>query len=145
QGLSFDEAGHNYTLLTVGDGLVSQIPALIVSTAAGLLVSKAGVTGSTDKALVAQFTGYPKALGMSAAVIGALALLPRMPLIPFAALAGGIGFLAFRATRRNAAAAERETAEAVMADAAMAGPMAEEAPITEQLRIDELKLELGYG
>src|SRR5688572_18891190 len=82
QGLSFEEAGSVYTLLTVGDGLVSQIPALIVSTAAGLLVSKAGVAGSADKALVKQFTGYPKALGMSAAVIGALALLPGMPLIP---------------------------------------------------------------
>ena len=145
QGLSFEEAGHNYTLLTVGDGLVSQIPALIVSTAAGLLVSKAGVTGSADKALVAQFTGYPKALGMSAAVIGAMALLPGMPIIPFAALAGGIGFLAFRSTRKKAQAAVRETAEAVMAEAAKAGPMAEEAPISEQLRIDELKLELGYG
>ena len=83
QGLSFQEAGNNYTLLTVGDGLVSQIPALIVSTAAGLLVSKAGVTGSADKALVAQFTGYPKALGMSAAVIGVLAFLPGMPILPF--------------------------------------------------------------
>src|ERR1700754_146950 len=69
QGLSFQEASANYTLLTIGDGLVSQIPALIVSTAAGILVSKAGVTGSADKALIAQVTGYPKALGMSAAGI----------------------------------------------------------------------------
>ena len=144
QGLSFDEAGHNYTLLTVGDGLVSQIPALIVSTAAGLLVAKAGVTGSADKALVAQFTGYPKALGMSAAVVGALALLPGMPLIPFAALAGGIGYLAFRATKRKAAAAD-EAADALIAEGGDAAPMMEEAPISEQLRIDELKLELGYG
>src|SRR5690606_4208199 len=60
EGLSFQEAGDVYTLLTVGDGLVSQIPALIVSTAAGLLVSKSGVTGAADKALVSQFTGYPK-------------------------------------------------------------------------------------
>ena len=58
--LTFSEAANNYTLLTIGDGLVSQIPALIVSTAAGLLVSKAGVQGSADKALVSQFTGYPK-------------------------------------------------------------------------------------
>jgi flagellar biosynthesis protein FlhA len=144
QGLSFEEAGHNYTLLTVGDGLVSQIPALIVSTAAGLLVSKAGVTGSADKALVAQFTGYPKALGMSAAVIGAMALLPGMPILPFLALAGGIGFLAFRSTRKKA----REAADIVTAAAvkhAADHPPAEEAPISESLRIDELKLELGYG
>jgi flagellar biosynthesis protein FlhA len=148
QGLSFEEAGHNYTLLTVGDGLVSQIPALIVSTAAGLLVSKAGVTGSADKALVAQFTGYPKALGMSAAVIGAMALLPGMPILPFLALAGGIGFLAFRSTQKKQAR-ELQDARAVLAAMPGGGPQgpaaAEEAPITDSLKIDELKLELGYG
>jgi flagellar biosynthesis protein FlhA len=58
QGLSFSEAGHAYTLLTVGDGLVTQVPALIVSIAAGLLVSKAGVSGAADKALLSQFSGY---------------------------------------------------------------------------------------
>ena len=85
-GLSFGEAAQNYTILTVGDGLVSQIPALIVSTAAGILVSKAGVSGSADKALVAQFTGYPKALGMSSFVMVALAMLPGIPMIPFLGL-----------------------------------------------------------
>ena len=59
QGMPFVEAGRTYTLLTVGDGLVSQIPALIVSTAAGLLVSKAGVSGAADKALLKQLSGYP--------------------------------------------------------------------------------------
>ncbi len=67
QGMSFADAARTYTLLTVGDGLVTQIPALIVSTAAGLLVSKAGVAGAADKALMAQLSGYPKALGMSGA------------------------------------------------------------------------------
>src|SRR5438132_1135621 len=66
QGLSFGEAGRSYTLLTVGDGLVTQVPALIVSTAAGLLVSKAGISGAADKALLKQFSGYPQALVMSA-------------------------------------------------------------------------------
>ncbi len=149
QGLSFEEAGHNYTLLTIGDGLVSQIPSLIVSTAAGLLVSKAGVTGSADKALVSQFTNYPKALGMSAAVIGALALLPGMPIIPFLGLAGGIGWLAFNSTKKNAAKKQQEAIEALTKPAAAgelpAGGMAGEAPITDSLKIDELKLELGYG
>jgi flagellar biosynthesis protein FlhA len=69
EGLSFAEAGRTYTLLTVGDGLVTQIPALIVSTAAGLLVSKAGVSGAADKALFGQLSGYPKALGMSGGVM----------------------------------------------------------------------------
>src|SRR5580693_8957813 len=83
QGLSFSDAAHAYTLLTVGDGLVTQIPALIVSTAAGLLVSKAGVSGAADKALLSQFSGYPKALGMSAAVMIAMGMLPGLPIIPF--------------------------------------------------------------
>src|SRR5690349_18592357 len=60
QGLSFSDAAHSYTVLTVGDGLVTQVPALIVSTAAGLLVSKAGVSGAADKALLKQLSGYPK-------------------------------------------------------------------------------------
>ena len=143
QGLSFQEAGNNYTLLTVGDGLVSQIPALIVSTAAGLLVSKAGVVGSADKALVAQFTGYPKALGMSAAVIGVMAFLPGMPILPFLGLAGGIGYLAVRSTRLNAAKLARIATNALLGKPAATGR--EEAPITDSLKIDELKLELGYG
>ena len=89
QGLSFSEAARTYTLLTVGDGLVTQVPALIVSTAAGLLVSKAGVSGAADKALIKQFSGYPQALGMAAAVMCVLALLPGIPTIPFLALGGG--------------------------------------------------------
>ena len=122
QGLSFQEAGNNYTLLTVGDGLVSQIPSLIVSTAAGLLVSKAGVLGSADKALVAQFTGYPKALGMSAAVIGVLAFLPGMPILPFIALAGGVGYLAVRSTGRKTAALAKAAADLITGKAASAAP-----------------------
>jgi len=145
QGLSFDEAGHNYTLLTIGDGLVTQIPALIVSTAAGLLVSKAGVVGSADKALVAQFTGYPKALGMSAAVIAALALLPGMPLLPFMTLAGGVGYLAYRSNKKKTAAVDLEAFEAAAAEANTAANAPEEAPIGDTLKIDDLKLELGYG
>ena len=66
QGLSFADAAHSYTILTVGDGLVTQVPALIVSTAAGLLVSKAGVAGAADKALMKQLSGYPKALACRA-------------------------------------------------------------------------------
>ena len=148
EGLSFQEAGANYTLLTIGDGLVSQIPALIVSTAAGILVSKAGVTGSADKALVAQFTEYPKALGMSAAVIAALALLPGMPIVPFFALAGGVGWLAFKSSKKKATTTQQSVMDTVKQAQAMpgaAGAPMEEAPISDSLRIDELKLELGYG
>ncbi|WEK04978.1 MAG: flagellar biosynthesis protein FlhA [Candidatus Devosia phytovorans] len=150
QGLSFEEAGNVYTLLTIGDGLVSQIPALIVSTAAGILVSKSGVQGSADKALAAQFTGYPRALGMSAAVMAGLALLPGMPVIPFMALAGGVGYVAWRAAQtkdaRKADEAVQQLAKAAAAPGAPGAAAANaETPITDSLKIDELKLELGYG
>src|SRR5690606_24924894 len=100
-GLSLQEASSNYTLLTIGDGLVSQIPALIVSTAAGILVSKAGVAGSANKALTTQFTGYPIALGMSSGVMFLMALVPGMPLIPFVTLGGAVGYLAWSTSKKN--------------------------------------------
>jgi flagellar biosynthesis protein FlhA len=143
QGLSFQEAGNVYTLLTIGDGLVSQIPALIVSTAAGILVSKSGVAGAADKALSVQFTGYPRALGMSSAVMGALAFLPGMPFLPFMALAGGVGYLAYRASKTKAVRQVEEIAQEVAKTAPPAQPS--EPPITDSLKIDDLKLELGYG
>src|SRR5690606_8932039 len=98
-GMSMADAGATYTLLTIGDGLVSQIPALIVSTAAGLLVSKAGVDGAAEKALFDQLSGYPKALGMSSFVMVLMSVLPGIPMIPFLALAGAAGGLAWKAGR----------------------------------------------
>ncbi|HWV21903.1 MAG TPA: FHIPEP family type III secretion protein, partial [Devosia sp.] len=120
EGLSPGEAGNVYTLLTIGDGLVSQIPALIVSTAAGILVSKSGVTGAADKALTAQFSGYPKALGMASAVMAGLALLPGMPLLPFLALSGGVGYAAYRASKTKTARELVERAKSVAEAAAKA-------------------------
>ena len=140
QGLSFTDAARTYTLLTVGDGLVTQIPALIVSTAAGLLVSKAGVTGAADKALLGQLSGYPKALGMSAAAMTVMSLLPGIPMVPFLMLGGGAGALAYVVERRNkrAAAAEVKKTEAAKA------PPSEE-PMAATLKMDDLKIELGYA
>jgi len=143
QSLTFSEAAHTYTLLTVGDGLVTQIPALIVSTAAGLLVSKAGVTGAADKALMKQLSGYPQALGMSAGVMLVLALLPGIPMIPFLALSGGAAALAFSA-RKHKRAASAADAGAAAAPAAAASAATEE-PISAALKIDDLKIELGYA
>jgi flagellar biosynthesis protein FlhA len=140
QGLTFAEAAHTYTLLTVGDGLVTQIPALIVSTAAGLLVSKAGVTGAADKALLSQFSGYPKALGMSGVVMLIMAILPGIPMIPFVALGGGAAALAYTIDRRNKLAIAAETKKTDDAKT----PPAEE-PIATSLKMDDLKIELGYA
>src|SRR4051812_48621993 len=80
------QAFSSYTIMSIGDGLVSQIPALVISIAAGFLVSKAGVEGSADKALVAQLATNPISLGMVSATAGVLAIIPGMPIIPFAAL-----------------------------------------------------------
>ena len=141
QGMPFAEAAKTYTLLTVGDGIVTQVPALIVSTAAGLLVSKAGITGAADKALISQLSGYPKALGMSAAVMFVMALLPGVPMLPFLALGGGAGALAYYAEKRNKAALVAEKQAEVTATETPVG----EEPISAALKIDDLKIELGYA
>jgi flagellar biosynthesis protein FlhA len=140
QGLAFSEAVRTYTSLTVGDGLVTQIPALIVSTAAGLLVAKAGVSGAADKALVRQLSGYPKALGMSAAAMVVMALLPGIPMLPFLLLGGGAGFLAYLTDKGKKQQVVVETKKAEEAKA----PPAEE-PISASLKIDDVKIELGYA
>jgi flagellar biosynthesis protein FlhA len=142
QGLSFSEAAHTYTLLTVGDGLVTQVPALIVSTAAGLLVSKAGVSGAADKALIRQFSGYPQALGMASAVMFVLALLPGIPAIPFLALSGGAAGLAWTARKHKH---QKAVADAKAAASPAPTAAAAEEPIANALKIDDLKIELGYA
>ncbi len=145
QGLSFGDAARSYTLLTVGDGLVTQVPALIVSTAAGLLVSKAGVSGAADKAMVKQFSGYPQALGMSSGVMLVLAMLPGIPMIPFLMLSAGAGALALKARHRNTHAKAEEARAAAAPAQAAAAAAAEEEPISTALKIDDLKIELGYA
>jgi len=141
QDLTFAQAAETYTLLTVGDGLVSQIPALIVSTGAGLLVSKSTATGSMDQALIGQLGGYPRALGLSSFLMLSLALLPGIPAVPFLALAGLAGTGAYYASRRNKAVAAAEAQEIAEKTAA---PVTEE-PIANALQIDQVRLELGYA
>jgi flagellar biosynthesis protein FlhA len=140
QGLPFSEAARTYTLLTVGDGLVTQIPALIVSTAAGLLVSKAGIAGAADKALMKQLSGYPQALGMSGAVMIVMSLLPGIPMLPFLLLGGGAGTLAYMIDRRGK---QQIATDAKKAEDIKTEPVEE--PISAALKIDELKIELGYA
>lgn len=146
QGLSLGEAASTYTILTIGDGLVSQIPALIVSVGAGLLVSKAGVEGSTEKALFRQFSAYPRALVMSSGLMFALGLVPGIPLMPFAALGSIAGVMAFYAFKAQGAKADEVAAasSAAMPGEPGAAAPAEE-PISKALAMDTIRLELGYG
>lgn len=136
------QAAETYVQLTVGDGLVTQIPALLVSVASGLLVSKSGVSGSTDKALFAQLSGYPSALGLSSGMLLILGFIPGMPIIPFAALSGLAGFLAYTMSekQRNAKAQEAQKESEQNAPAATA-----EEPIGRTLSMDNIRLELGYA
>ena len=140
KGMGFGDATHTFTLLTVGDGLVSQMPALIVSTAAGLMVSKAGVEGATDKALMSQLSYYPQALGMASVVMGVVAVLPGMPLFAFGGLSAGTGALAYYAYKKKDARTALAAAEVAQAE----GPPKEE-PIASALALDLLRIELGYG
>ena len=134
--LPLGQAASTYTIMTIGDGLVSQIPALIISIAAGFLVSKSGVEGSADKALVTQLAMNPVALGMVSAAAGVIALIPGMPLAPFAAISIGAGTLAWR---RSQKALEPPPVEIVPLQ------QDQEEPIAQTLAIDEIKIELGYG
>ncbi|WP_271147121.1 flagellar biosynthesis protein FlhA [Brevundimonas sp. NIBR10] len=143
-GLPFGEAANTYVQLTIGDGLVTQVPAIIISIAAGFLVSKAGVEGSADKALVSQLATNPVSLGMVAAASALLAVIPGMPIIPFVGLAIGAGFLAWRLGR---AKLRPQPTEAELAATASAGKPKDdvEEPIGTALTIDEVKIELGYS
>ncbi len=141
--LSFGQAADTYTRLTVGDGLVSQIPALIVSTAAGLVVTKAGVAGTTESALVRQLGGQPKTMGLVSFLLFGLAVMPGIPALPFLFLAIGCGSIAFFVNQRDDQAAELELRE--LEEQKVDPKALSEEPIAAALRIDFLRLELGYG
>ncbi len=133
--MPFAEAAATFTTLTAGDGLVSQIPALLVSTAAGIVVTKGGMEGSADAALMRQLGGNPKPLAMAAGAAAVLALMPGLPTLPFLALAGLAGGGAWLRFRNPAPLEEEAPAQALPS----------EPPIADALRIDMIRLELGYG
>ena len=94
-GMEIGEAADVFVKLSVGDGLVTQIPALIVSLAAGLLVSKGGTRGSADQAVFGQLGAYPRALMVAAALLALLGLMPGLPALPFFVLGGAMAFVAY--------------------------------------------------
>jgi flagellar biosynthesis protein FlhA len=136
--LPIGQAASTYTIMTIGDGLVSQVPALVISIAAGFLVSKAGVEGAADKALVTQLAMNPVALGMVSAASGVIALVPGMPMIPFIGIALASGVLAWRRAQKTRAGPIAPIEAAQPAEQ-------QEEPIAATLAIDDVKIELGYG
>ncbi|WP_207477405.1 flagellar biosynthesis protein FlhA [Arenibaculum pallidiluteum] len=143
-GLGALDAADIYVKLTIGDGLVSQVPALIVSIAAGMLVSKGGGSGSADQAVIGQLTASPTALWMTSGMLGSVGLFLGLSGIPFVLLGAAAGAAAHYLPRQRA----RKEAEAVASEArqiaAPTAPVAEE-PIATALSIDLLRLELGYA
>ena len=137
-GLGLAAAGDIYTKLSVGDGLVSQIPALIISLAAGLLVAKGGTRGSAEKAVLGQLGNYPTALFMASFLMVILGVVPGLPFLPFAALAGMMTFVGIAIPNQLAKVRDKEAAERaaqeekVKADARMS--------IKEQLKPVEIEL-----
>ncbi len=141
-GMSFSKAAEVYMRLTVGDGLVAQVPALIISVSAGIMVSKAGVTVATEKALFGQLSNYPKALGMSAFLAFCLAIAPGTPAVPFLTLAVVAGFTAFFLNKQKKLVKQQEVELQKLTEAP---PEIKEEPISTALKIDLIRLELGYS
>jgi len=110
QGMPLSAAFETYAILTVGDGLVSQIPAVIISISAALLLAKGGATGAADLALVTQLGRYPAALATVAVLMALFALVPGLPFLPFVAGAGALGLAGWAVARRDAATARDDRA-----------------------------------
>ena len=138
--MSVINAAQNYTLLTVGDGLVSQIPALTISTAAGIVVSRAASEGTMGKDFGKQFSKYPKAIYLSALTVFIFGLIPGLPHIPFIMLSVIIGISVFVFGKKKEKLKDEEV-EVKQKEAIDEGPE----PVEHLLMIDPLELEVGYG
>jgi flagellar biosynthesis protein FlhA len=139
KGMPMAEAAANYTILTVGDGLVGQIPALIISTAAGLLVTRAVGEKDFGSDLKKQFSQSSVALWVVSGIVMVFALIPGLPFFPFLLLAIAVAALAYQIDQSDKAAAEVITAEP------SAAPTRREENYEEMLNVDLLQLEVGYG
>lgn len=115
--LSLSEAGDIFVKLSVGDGLVTQVPALIISLAAGLLISKGGTRGRTEHAVIGQLSNYPRALSMAAFVLSGLALSPGLPFLPFFLIAASLLSVAYMIQTRRVELAKSEKTKAEAAEA----------------------------
>lgn len=140
KGMSIGDAAEVFTLLTVGDGLVTQIPALIISTAAGIIVTRTATSTNFSSEVSKQLMMKPNAIGATAGVMGFLALVPGLPTLPFMILGGSLGFLAFRLNEKiRTTEAEKKSKE----DAEKLKPVPEK--LENLLPVDILELEVGYG
>ena len=139
RGMNIGEAAEVFVLLTVGDGLVSQIPALIISTAAGLIVTRASSAGSLSDEMSSQLTQHPKALGIAAGSMVVVAMIPGIPALPFLAIALALGYGAWKTSNTRDEKVKTE------ASAAKEKNKETSEKIESLLPMDILELEVGYG
>lgn len=138
KGMPLAEAAQTYTLLTIGDGLISQIPALIISTAAGIIVTRAASEQDLSGQITTQLFSNPKVLAMGSLFLIIMGLLPGMPIIPFWGIGGAMLFVSFR--KNN------EIQEQVVFDAQQKTlPPPKEEKVEDYLLVDTLELEIGYS
>ena len=140
-GMPLDQAADVFTRLSVGDGLVAQIPALVVSLAAGLLVSKGGTHGPAEQAVFGQLGAYPRAIGVAAVLMAVLAVVPGLPFLPFAALGGLLAFVGYSIPKQLAAKRREESEKAAKAQQ-KADDEARNS-LKESLRSDEIEIVIG--
>jgi len=148
QDMGLGEAAQTYTLLTVGDGLVSQIPALLVSSATGMVVTRAAAEGSMGRDMSVQLTGQPKALWIASGVLFLLGFVPGLPTLPFMVLAFLVGAVAFMIRRqarlaREAEAEERAREEPAEEEGEERRPQKEE--LSDLIKVDPMEVEVGYN
>ncbi|HBM61694.1 MAG TPA: flagellar biosynthesis protein FlhA, partial [Citreicella sp.] len=135
-GMAVSDAFETYAILTVGDGLVSQIPAVIISIASGLLLARGGATGATDVAMISQLARHPAALGTVGVLMALFALVPGLPFLPFMLGAVILSFVSYRLSRQPVATAATGPAELIP-------PAPREKPIGDILDVDDIHVEFA--
>lgn len=141
RGMPMTRALSEYTVLTVGDGLVTQIPALVISTAAGIMVTSSSSRKRVSDAVIEQVGRQTRPMWIASGFLGLIALVPGLPTIPFLALAGGAAMGA-----RRSAVMDRKSAGALPAATAVEEvPATERTPVQDLLQIDPVELEIGYA
>lgn len=141
-GLDFSTAGTTYTLLAIGDGLVAQIPALVISTAAGVIVSRVATDEDVGRQLTGQLFSNPQVLFLTAGIIGLMGMIPGMPNLAFLLIAGGLAWTGRRVFLRKPVVTAEQTAAAQAA--VMPSPEAAEATWDDVALVDPLGMEVGY-
>jgi flagellar biosynthesis protein FlhA len=142
--MSFGDAINHYSLLTVGDGLVAQIPALLISLSSGLIVTRAATEADLGTDLLTQFTRHKRTLQLGAGAIGALAIVPGLPKVPFLFVGGVLFFVSSRLPSEAEQAAAQLAAAEQEAVAAQADPVETQDTIAQEMRVEPLELEIAY-